>query len=379
MDASDIADPRVYADAASASRADAELYDIARRALAADTAREVDALTARLRDALAARLRADGASLAALFAAAPSVDVARTLWRALDAAWRDAVGGGAVAVTLFALPIVVVVAGTGAVGGTLPGTIGGADALAALLRGHHALRGNETLALASTLVSPDALDVARLPQLIAWQRIDRPGVLRDLAPAPMPYVANRERVHARLLVGSALAAAGVALLDAEPRRGWAMPFARELVRRLAVPAATVLALAKPPAYPLHAVREARASQREVAAQLFASNALRAIRARSGEPVAIVSAHRAADALGGGELRVSLASPFEPRDAEGFRCPLYPIDRAGDVARMLVGLLRDCAVTDVRVLEGVHADRVPGTTRLLLFRPDSMPSGASPLH
>jgi hypothetical protein len=70
--------------------------------------------------------------------------------------------------------------------------------------------------------------------------------------------------------------------------------------------------------------------------------------------------------------MSLSSPFEPRDAEGFRCPLYPLDRVSDVAGMLLRLLSDCRVTDVRVLDGVHDDRVAGTTHPLLFKPETIP-------
>jgi len=115
----------------------------------------------------------------------------------------------------------------------------------------------------------------------------------------------------------------------------------------------VLALPRAPQRLLPAVQQGRAAQREVSAQIFVGNALRRLRAAVGEPSAVISAHRAPAAPGGGELRLSLSSPFEPRDAEGFRCPLYPPDRAADVAAMLVQLLHDCRVTDIRVLAGVH--------------------------
>ncbi len=90
---------------------------------------------------------------------------------------------------------------------------------------------------------------------------------------------------------------------------------------------------------------------------------------------MISAHRAQDAPGGGELRLSLSSPFDSRAAEGFRCPLYPLDRVGDVVTMLVELLRDCRVDDIRALAGVHADRVPGLGSALLFKPDTIPESA----
>jgi hypothetical protein len=142
---------------------------------------------------------------------------------------------------------------------------------------------------------------------------------------------------------------------------------------------SVLALARAPARLLPAVQAGRAAQREVSAQLFASNAIRKLRASVGEPSAVISAHRAADAPGGGELRLSLSSPFETRDAEGFRCPLYVVDRVGDVLSMLTALLADCRVTDVRVVAGVHADRVAGSGMPLLFKPDTLPEGGEALH
>lgn len=108
-------------------------------------------------------------------------------------------------------------------------------------------------------------------------------------------------------------------------------------------------------------------------QIFASDAIRHLRASVGEPTAVISAHRVD---GGGELRLSLSSPFDLKDAQGFRCPLYPRDRVADVATMLIRLLGDCAVGDIRLLDGIHADRVAGTTHPLLFKPATIPAGAN---
>ena len=149
-----------------------------------------------------------------------------------------------------------------------------------------------------------------------------------------------------------------------------MPLAKELARQLAVPRVSVLALPRAPQTPPAALQQGRVAQREVGAQLFASNAIRRLRAAVGEPSAVISAHRSVAAPGGGELRLSLSSPFDPRQAEGFRCPLFPTDRAGDVASMLFDLLRDCRIADVQVLSGVHPDRDPQTGITLLFKPDA---------
>src|SRR4029077_16601521 len=134
----------------------------------------------------------------------------------------------------------------------------------------------------------------------------------------------------------------------------------ELARQLAAPGVSVLALPRAPQSPPAALQQGRRAQREVGGQLFTSNATRKLRGAVGEPSAVISAHRCAAAPGGGELRLSLSSPFDPRQAEGFRCPLFPADRAVDVASMLLDLLSDCRVTDVRVIPEAQADRDPGT-------------------
>ncbi len=181
------------------------------------------------------------------------------------------------------------------------------------------------------------------------------------------------------MIGSAVAGRDVDVL-ADPTVGrWGTPLTRELGRQLADGAVRVLALPRAAQRPLPAVAHGRAAQREVSAQLFLSNALRKMRAGAGEPTAVISAHRAPDAPGGGELRLSLSSPLEPRDDEGFRCPLYLLDRVDDVVTMLTELLVDCRVTDVRVLRGVHPDRDSATGLRLLFKRDSIPIGADALH
>ena len=72
------------------------------------------------------------------------------------------------------------------------------------------------------------------------------------------------------------------------------------------------------------------------------------------------------------------SPAFSTKRPGFRrsAPLASENnRAIDVAMMLLDLMRDCRVTDVRVIAGAQADRDPGTGLPLLFRADAVPDGA----
>ena len=288
---------------------------------------------------------------------------------------------GELALTLFALPLVVVAARDGETGdgAVLTGTLENPAAVAALLREHHALGGSENFVLADALVSAHAIDVAVLPRLYAdaAAALDNSALVPSLPPSPIS-VGLQEAVHLRFLVGTALSTPGARLLDGPAVGAWGMPLAQSLSRQLAVAGTSVLVLPRAAGSLPDALNEGRKAQREVSAQLFVGNALRRLRAAFGEPTAILSAHRVADADGGGELRLSLSSPFSPRDAEGFRCPLLPTERVADVTAMLTDLLRDCRLEDVRVVPGVQPDRDAATGMVLLFKPETMPVGADAL-
>jgi hypothetical protein len=386
-----IADPRRFPDAGDGASPGAELHRWAQASLDAQTGQVAAACDGALRAALASMLARDGAQLAALIADAPSVPVARHLWRLLDAvAGTPSARNSGVAITLFALPVVVVAAiESGAEAVTLPAVLPRPDAVSAILREHGALAGNRAFALADALVGADAIDLARLPDLLVWRdlpdaapdaRADPPSLPpRALAPAPIALSPGREAVSLRFLVGTGLAGTAVDLV-ADARVGeWGIPLARELGAQIAGGRASVLALPRAPQRLLPAVHDGRTAQREVSAQLFVGNALRTLRSTVGEPVAVISAHRAPGVPGDGELRLSLSSPLAPRDAQGFRCPLYPLDRAPEVAGTLVALLDDCRVADIRVLAGVHPDRDPATGVPLLFKPDTIPASAALVH
>jgi hypothetical protein len=381
-----VPDPRIFPSFESASAEERALYALAEASLAEDSRQRADACDRELRSALAGALLGDGAKLAALFFHAPSVAVARHLWRALDAVSRIDTSTG-LAVSVFALPVVIVAAvEAGGPGNSLSGVVRESQRLASILREHGALCGNRNFVFADVLVAADAIDIARMPEIRAWQRLPEaqaPGATVsgvDLAPAPIGVPAGRETVHLRFVVGTAIAAPGVDLFADLDVGRWGVPFAQTLGRTLATDGASVLVLPRAPQRLLPAVAAGRSAQREVSAQLFASNAIRRFRATVGEPSAVISAHRAPDAPGGGELRLSLSSPFDSRGAEGFRCLLYPLDRVDDVVAMLVTLLHDCRVTDIRTLAGIHPDRSLDFGSTLLFKPDTIPDTAqSTMH
>jgi hypothetical protein len=378
-----IADPRVFP--ASPDAVQAALYARAASSLAESAGARASAIDDAMASELADRLRSgDGAYLAALLAMAPSPAIARYLWRRLIDAWRLASQppqGTGIAAVLFALPIVIVAgaqarngSGSGLAPGPLPAVLPDVDRIAAILREHGALGGCKTFALASALAGVDALAVSRLPSLLRWQveTLTADAAVRDVEPAPIALAVGQEGVHLRFLVGTALAAPQASVLAFDDASAWGIALARELARQLAAADVSVLALPRPPATPPAALQQGQAARRTVGAQLFASNAIRRLRTSIGEPSAVISAHRCPDAPGGGELRLSLSSAFDPHEAEAFRCPLLPTETVDDAVTMLLDLLHDCRVTDVRVFASVHADRDPGTGARLVFNSGALP-------
>lgn len=383
MSVADLSDPRTWPDAGGATGEVARLHALARAAVEAATTREADRLdevaVSMLQRFIATRSR----EFADAFATAPSAAVARHLRRLLARLERGAPERSAtIHTTLVALPVVLVAALDASAGEvTLTGVVPDPRALGTALRDAQAFGGAREFALSPTLVRADAIDIRELPALLARRALvdARDGAALpplEFAPAPILVRERAERVHLRFIVGAVLTVAGADPLRATAIARWGIPFAQALSRQLAAPGASLLALPRPPERLVPALQSGRAAQREASARLFASNAIRKFRASVGEPAAIISAHRAADAMSGGELRLSLSSPFALRAAEGFRCPLHPYESVRDVASMLAGVLRDCRVDDVRLRTGVHADHDPLTGAPLFFKDAG---AAEPLH
>src|SRR6266496_3103147 len=209
----DIDDPRVFAESVDPSHA--SLLELAQAGLAATETARADEINRALTKVILDRLRSRRALLLAdTIAAAPSPAIARALWRCLIAAWAPASRNStaALAATLFALPIVIVAGRESGSGEqtdepSLPGVLADTSRLAAILRAHGALGGNETFALAPALVASDAIDVSRLAELFEWQRLAGAGAPPlDLQPTPIALQRGQQSVHLRFLIGSALAA-----------------------------------------------------------------------------------------------------------------------------------------------------------------------------
>jgi hypothetical protein len=372
MSAADLTDPRLWPDAATPAAA--ALHRSVQAALDARAERDAARHNAEATGVLRTWIAAGSPELVRTFATPPSPAVARHLRHLLQSIERgEPRRQDALRTTLVALPIVLIAAlDTSRPPLTASGVIAEPRALEALLRDAGEFGGAEAFALSSTLAAVDAIEIAALPALLAHAAIDElndgvPPRALDVAPAPIDVQAAGERVHLRFLLGAVLTAPKADPLHATSIANWGIPFAQAITKQLQAPGLSLLALPRPPNRLVQAAATGRAVQREVSAQLFASNAIRKFRASVGEPTAVISAHRCPDAPGGGEVRLSLSSPFAMREAEGLRCPVYPYESVQNVASMLVALLRDCRITNIQVRAGIHADIDPTTGGPLLFK------------
>lgn len=382
----ELADPRVWPAPGAANAASTRLHHAVAVALGPPAPHDAARADAGISRDIAQMLGANsGESLVDALDTAPSPAVARHLWQLYAAVERgDPATVGGIRTLLFALPVVIVAAlerrGEAIV---VPGVLSDVAALQTVLRDARALAGAQTFALSPVLAAAEAIGVgcvsagrSRATVAVEGARADAGPI--DVPPSPMRVDGVNERVFLRFVPGVVLAAPGFDPLDDDAATGAGLGVAQALAAQLRAPGVSLLALPRPPQRLVVALQSGRAMARDVAAQVFASNAIRRMRASVGEPTAVISAHRAHDAPGGGELRLSLSSPFAPGDAEGFRCPLYPYETVADVSSALVGLMRDCRVADVRIRGGVHADRDPVTGGPLLFKDAETPS-ASPLQ
>src|SRR5512143_2590420 len=234
-------DPRIWGTGDPADDAVARLHAIARAGVEAATTRDEDASRNGAQQALLALLRAgDGRALAGALSTAPSLPVARYLWRLLETIESEfAAPAGTLSTTLFAIPVIVV-AGLAQEDerARLPGVVQQREALEALLREHRALGGCQTFVLSGSLAAADAIDLPRLPRLLAGSRIGEATDAMPLPPLDLP-AANLdlqgagERVFLRFIVGAAVAAPGFDPLGGSDVRQWGMPFSRLLGAALA--------------------------------------------------------------------------------------------------------------------------------------------------
>ncbi len=277
----------------------------------------------------------------------------RVLWEALDRAVNTpADRTSALVAQVFSIPLVLVTGGLAPA--VVPGTLPNAKAVMQVLESEGALGPLRNFGLNAALCADTSLEgsfPSILYGLLRGLESGATGTWSDVIPAEIYIDSAEESVHLRFLTGVAVTPAQApSFVETAADIGrWGMPLSRELSAQLGQPGLSLLALPRPAAGPLQAVHAGRRAREEIAFQVFVSRALRRLRSETGEPEVEV-ATLDTDGIG-----VRLASPFHPERAESHRWELDALDDLDDVTASILGLLEECRVAGVRVLDTVVSD------------------------
>jgi len=278
----------------------------------------------------------------------PDAQHYRVLWDALaHVAESPPVESGAAIARVFALPVILIAENPQAcmISGSLP-DIG---AVQSLFERSGALGPMRNFGLSNALCSLAALEsLSALEIFRAGHSLDAAAIRTQLPPAEISVTPGREQSHLRFIVGAGISAANApGFAETGANIGaWGMELSKLLARQLTNSGLQLLVVPRPPRGLLNAAHAGRCAQLDVALNLFVSNTVRRFRTSAGDPSAILSTHDDCD------LRLTLSSPYAEDLVDGFRWPLAARDDLNDLQRMILQLLSDVRVTDVRVFPSV---------------------------
>jgi hypothetical protein len=209
--------------------------------------------------------------------------------------------------------------------------------------------------LSPALCDRHALEAVSLSDLYHRTRFEVPGNHPlEFPPAPLNVGTPSQTVSLRFLVGAALTSSNApcfAETAGEVGR-WGMALSREITAQLSLEGVTLLALPRAPLGLLQALGIGKFCREEIAFQLFAGEALRALNARVGEPRAVVWAWN------DDRVSIQLQSPWEDRERFVHDWYLHPVDDFEAVKESISGFLQQCRVDSIEVHRQLHCSPLP---------------------
>jgi hypothetical protein len=306
-----------------------------------------------------------------IIALAPSVESARVLERLIYSWEKIKPQEGELRLQFFAFPVILIVAAEQPA--AIPAILSNKHDIEAILDKHHILGEAKQWAISNALCTAEALAGQEWLRWMKQQQeaLSQINALQHLLPSELSLThARQEQVFLRFIVGSAIISSKTNWESQTTIKEWGMALSNSLNQQLGLPNITLLALARPPHTLSGAVQEGRKAQREIGLQLFVTEAVRSCRTTHGEPVIVLSSHTLGQKEG--EIRISISSPFSTKDAQGFRFPLFPTERIQDAQRLILELLEECRLTDIRILQKIYPDKESQTSLTLLFKPETIP-------
>ena len=270
-------------------------------------------------------------------------EAARVRWRVDRAAVEQPRPDEGVVTRVFAIPWVIVCGASAAA--TISCVLPDVAALARVLEANGVFGGGRNLGFSNALVSIKTLEALRPGELLEAARSTQ---LRALPPAPITLARGAEEVHVRFLLGASVAPVHApGIIETGANIGaWGTAALKAMALELATPGVQILPMPRPPAGLYTAAWQGRRAGIEAAFNLFMSANVRRFRGSVGDPHVTLSAHQ------GGELRVTLSTPFDDTLVEGFRWPLHPADDLDDIERAITSMISECRLGAPHVAAGV---------------------------
>ncbi len=259
---------------------------------------------------------------------------------------------GRIGLRAFAFPILLIAGGKPS--GRIPGIVPDMAALREVLEVVGALGQARNVGIGNALVSPAALGAVSPVTLYRLGRDaagDGPAVVESLQlpPADIVLESADEQVQLRFLLGAAVTPGDAPDIPetAANIEAWGMAWTRALANQISQPGLALLPVPRPPLPIRRALAAGRFAWREMQLQLFLSRALRAFRSSVGEPDVVVAS--CSDAT----VRVRLSSLLDEALTTQYEWPLEPDDEFAAVSSAILGLLAECRVDRVDVLDRVQ--------------------------
>lgn len=309
-----------------------------------------------VRDNIRAMLaRGHYTALSVALSMAPDMPVYRALWESM-AAVLDA--EQAEECQWLVLPVVVVAGGNRDF--VLPGTVPVGD-MAAVLAQHPVGPWLAQLAWVPSLLHAADLAAVKADEWFAAKqnRQAAQALAARFNPGVLAVPAGQS-VH--VFYAAAYGPAGLRAALQQPLGDAALPLMQVWQNHLATPDTTLFANPLPPLPPLAAIHEGSQMRLRMASDVFAANALRAIRLQSPRAGVVVAAQEGGRLLFGFN---ATEGAFETV-AQVFAWPLSPLDDMDTVVQNFIDLLAECRVDHIRLLHEALPEQaqLPGYAQAL---------------
>ena len=283
----------------------------------------------------------------------PSQSVGNEVRSSIDTLLSSCEDNSQLNVVFFVMPVIFVVGGAG--GGALSGVIREPDELRYFFEGKGILGHCKNFSLCPVLVDIDALKAIDLKNLlVVGEDLSQISAsLKNFDPADIAVDPKREQAHLRFICGIAISGAdSPSFIESAGNVGiWGIEFSQLLVNQFKLEGVTVLGIPRSPKALVSGIVEGYRCLREIALQLFLSNALKTSRLKTGEPDVDINL------VDQQQIAIRLSSAFDDTFNQEFSLPVAPYESQSEILEFVCKFLEDVGLINYKLATGDSGTRV----------------------